>query len=40
LKDDKKIQELFKIKMKNRFQLLTGTEKVENETIEEKWMKI
>jgi hypothetical protein len=35
LKDDKKIQELFKIELKNRFQLLTDMEKVENETIEE-----
>ena len=35
LKDDKKIQELFKTELKNRFQLLTDMEKVENETIEE-----
>jgi len=40
LKDDKKIQELFKIELKNRFQLLTDMEKVENETTEEKWRKI
>jgi hypothetical protein len=40
LKDDKKVQELFKIELKNRFQLLTDMENVENETIEEKWRKI
>ena len=40
MKDDKKIQELFKIELKNRFQLLTDMEKVENETTEEKWRKI
>jgi hypothetical protein len=40
LKDDKKIQELFKVHLKNRFQLLTDMEKMENETIEEKWRKI
>jgi hypothetical protein len=39
LKDDKKIQELFKIELKNRFQLLTDVEKVENKTIEETWRK-
>ena len=40
LKDDKKIQELFEIELKNRFQLLTDMEKAENETIEEKWRRI
>jgi stage III sporulation protein SpoIIIAA len=40
LKDDKKIQELFKIELKNRFKLLTDMEKVENENIEETWRKI
>ena len=40
MKDDKKIQELFKVHLKNRFQLLTDMEKMENETIEEKWRKI
>jgi hypothetical protein len=34
LKEDRKIQELFKIGLKNRFQVLTDMEKVENETIE------
>jgi hypothetical protein len=39
-KDDKKIQELFKLELTNRFQILTDIERVENETIEEKWRKI
>ena len=37
LKDDKKVQELFKIELKNRFKILTD---IENETVEEKWRKI
>ena len=40
MKDDKKIQELFKLELTNRFQILTDMERVENETIEEKWRKI
>jgi len=40
LKHDKKIQELVKIELKNRFQILTDMGKVENESIEEKWRKI
>jgi hypothetical protein len=40
LKDDKKIQELFKLELTNRFQILTDMERVENETIEEIWRKI
>jgi hypothetical protein len=40
LKDDKKTQELFNIELKNRFQLLTDMEKMENETLEETWRKI
>ena len=40
LKDDKKIQELFKLELRNRFQILTDMERVENETIDEKWRKI
>jgi hypothetical protein len=40
LKDNKKIQELFKLELTNRFQILTDMERMENETIEEKWRKI
>ena len=40
LKAEKKMQELFKLELTNRFQILTDTEWVENETIEEKWRKI
>jgi hemerythrin superfamily protein len=40
LKDDKKIQELFKLELTNRFQILTDMERVENEYIYEKWRKI
>ena len=39
-KDDKKIQELFKLELTNRFQILTDMESVENKTIEEKRRKI
>ena len=40
LKDDTNFWESFKIGLKNRFQVLTDTENVENETIEKKWRKI
>jgi hypothetical protein len=40
LKDDKKVQELFKTELKNRFQLLTDMENMETETVKEKWKKI
>jgi hypothetical protein len=33
-KDDKNIQELFKLELTNRFQILTDMERVENETTE------
>ena len=38
--NDKKIQELFKLELTNRFQILSDMESVENETIEEKWREI
>jgi len=40
LEEDKKIQEHFKLELTNRFQILTDMERVENETIKEKWRKI
>ena len=40
LKDDKKVRELFKIELKNRFQILTDMENIENETVEETRRKI
>ena len=40
LKDNKKVRELFKIELKNRFQILTDMENIESETVEEKWRKI
>jgi hypothetical protein len=40
LKDEKKIHELFKRELTNRFQVLTDMKRVENETMEEKWRKI
>ena len=40
MKDDKKVQELFKIELKNRFQIQTDMENIENKTAEEKWRKI
>ena len=40
LKDNKKVRELFKIELKNRFKILTDMENIESETVEEKWRKI
>jgi hypothetical protein len=40
LKDDKKFQGLFKLELTNRFKVLTDMERVDNETVEEKWRKI
>ena len=39
LKDDSNVRESFKVELKNRFQVLTDMENVENETIQEKWRK-
>jgi hypothetical protein len=40
LEEDKKVQEHFKLELTNRFQVLPDMERMENETIEEKWRKI
>ena len=40
LEEDETVQEHFKLELANRFQLLTDMERVENETIEEKWRKV
>jgi hypothetical protein len=40
LEDSENVWESFKIELKNRFQVLTDMENMENETIEEKWRKI
>ena len=40
LEEEMKTQELFKLELANRFQTLTDMERVENETIEEKWRTI
>ena len=40
LEEEKKTQELFKLELANRFHILTDMERVENETIKEKWRKI
>ena len=39
LKEDMKARELFKIELKNRFQILTDMENIENETAKETWRK-
>ena len=40
MNDDKKIQELFKLELTNKFQVLTDMGRMENETVEEIWRKI